>query len=503
MDKLREADATLLFEAVRKGDEDEVVRLLRAGVGAGSVDDEGRTALYHAALADRPGIVRLLLASGADPDLLCGPDADDLPLCAAAVGGHTAAVRALLAAGARPDRQEGFGFTAMAWATQLGHTGVVEALLEYGADPNLAHGDVPPLVLAARRGSLGSVQALLRHGATDRSEALAEARRWLGADVEAELRQGLLEQYGGDPAYTTVTRRVEECGGVTVVVEVLRDGEPLAGNEQQTGHGAIATVLERETGIQTPYEELASRALSLGDPGVDCWTESVDTLWQRGDEETFQAAVAWCASDDPLRQAFGVDVLAQLGMLGGERPFAARALPVLRELARETRVRELTESVVAALGHQRDPSAIPDILRHADHPDAEVRMRVAVALAGLVPGDGVEAIEALVALTRDGDTSVRDWATMALAGVDADTPLIRAALAERLDDRHADTVAEAARGLAMRQDPRAVDALARILSDGEPEGYARDTALEAVSHLADAKVRRWLEWTLPRIGRSY
>ncbi|WP_455354316.1 ankyrin repeat domain-containing protein [Streptomyces sp. SYSU K217416] len=486
-----------LFEAVISGEDDTVVRLLRAGIPAEATDEDGQTALYLAAVQDRPGIARLLLAAGADPDRPSGADSVDLPLCGAACGGHAEVVRALLAAGAQPDRREEFGYTAMTWAVQQGHAAAVEALLAHGASPDLAgpHGE-PPLVLAARRGSAGTVRALLEHGAAAKNEALGEARRWLGLDVAEELRRRLTSTYEGE--FETVTRRVEEHGGVTVIVELLGDGAPRAGDEQQTGHAAIATMLEAELGMQTPFAELAERALRCGDPANDDWFEPMYVLHRRGDEETFQAACAWCASGEPLRQAFAADVLGQLGFHSEEKPFAARSLPVLRELAREAVEPELIQSAVLALGHHGDAAALPEILRHAGHPDREVRYRVALALGGMVPGDHAEAIGVLVTLSRDTDERVRDWATMALAGVESDAPAIREALAARLDDDDTDAVAEAARGLAMRQDPRATEALVRILADEDPDGYAYSTAVQAMEYVVDGDVRMRLERTAPR-----
>lgn len=534
MTKESTAGVTALFEAVYDGDEDAVVRLLRAGVSADATDEDGQTPLYLAAVSDEVGIVRLLLAAGAEPDRGSGPDAGDLPLCGAAVGGHTEVVRALLAAGARPDLREAYGFTALRWTVTLGHAGTAEALLEYGADPDLPgpDGGEQPLVLAARRGSPSTVRALLRHGAGRGAQeaALAEARQWLERDVEQELCEGLLRTFkddgdgngdgnGDGDRYEVVARRVEEHGGVTVVVDLLRDGEPLAGNEQQTGHAAIATLLEGELGIRTPYAELAERALRCGDPKKDDWIESVLALWGRGDEETFQAAAAWCASDDPMCQAFAAEVLAQLGFASPEavgkasaeaaksgaepepdarRPFAGRALPLLRELSREARDPELIQAVVLGLGHHGDPAALPEILRHAGHPALEVRNQVALSLFGLVPSDHTEGIETLIALSRDTDAHVRDWATTALAVVKADTQQIREALAERLDDPDPGTAAEAARGLALRQDARATPVLARILADEDPDGPAHDTAAEAVRHIRDERLRRRLERTSPR-----
>ncbi|RDG35465.1 ankyrin repeat domain-containing protein, partial [Streptomyces corynorhini] len=382
-----------LFEAVYQGADDAVVALLRAGVPAEATDEEGRTALYLAAVSDAPGPVRLLLTAGADPDRPSGPEdgpaGGDLPLCAAACGGHTEVVRALLAAGAAPDRREAFELTALVWAVRQGFADTAEALLEYGADPRLAGpGGDPPLLLAARRGSTATVRVLLRYGADAVAPALAEARRWMPLDVARELRASLLRGFGD--GYETMVRRVDRIdtdGSVTVVVELLRDGEPVAGQEQQTGHAAVVTMLEAELGIVTPYEELAARALRCGDPRRDDWVESVAALWRRGDEETFLAATRWCASDEAELRTFGAEVLARLGSADGaqgESPFAGRAVPLLRELSRQAVEPELIRAVLDALGQHGDPAALPEVLRHTGHPDAGVRRRVALALTGPV-----------------------------------------------------------------------------------------------------------------------
>ncbi|MFJ6831177.1 ankyrin repeat domain-containing protein [Streptomyces sp. NPDC091209] len=234
-----------LFPAVYEGDEDAVVRLLRAGVSAEAVDEDGQSALYLAAVSDRPGVVRLLLATGAQPDRLSlGTDA---PLCGAACGGHTEVVRALLAAGANPDTVEAFGFTALTWALRRGHTAVAEALLLAGANPDRpGPTGEPPLVSAAHRGSVGCVRALLAHGAGARGEALAEARRLLGVGVEAELLASLARTHG--PGHPCVTQRHPSPEGITVEVQLLdAQGRPFAGDDLQTGHTEIITLLKAST----------------------------------------------------------------------------------------------------------------------------------------------------------------------------------------------------------------------------------------------------------------
>ncbi|WP_328772342.1 ankyrin repeat domain-containing protein [Streptomyces sp. NBC_00286] len=494
-----------LFTAVYEDDEDAVVRMLRAGASPESVDEDGQTVLYLATMiTDGPGVVRLLLAAGAEPDRLSS--GTDSPLCGAACGGHTEVVRALLAAGARPDLVEEFGFTAMAWAVQRGHAPVVAELLARGADPNrLGPNGEPSLVTAARRGSLGCVRALLEHGARARAEALTEARRWLSLDVAAELRAGLERTHG--TGHECVTRRYREDGGVTVEVRLLKAGEShTSGNDQQTGHAAIVTVLETSLGIAAPAPELADRALRCADPDNDDWTEAVTVLARRGDEETFRSAVLWCGDGaQPLLQVFGADVLGRLGAEGGPgqgeeavRPYAAQSVPLLRELARGAQDPLTLRCVVAALGQHQDPAALPEILRHARHADTGVRRAVAVALCGLVPASHAEGVARLVALSRDVDRDVRNWATTALAVLDADTPALRDALAALLGDPDAEVAAEAARGLAVRQDSRAIPVLERLLAEERPDSTPRATAEEAVEHIRDDRVRTLLASTLPR-----
>ncbi|MET8505721.1 ankyrin repeat domain-containing protein [Streptomyces sp. NPDC004787] len=489
-----------LFDSLFDGD-DAVVRALRAGADPDARDADGETPLYRAAVSNQPGAVRLLLAAGADPGRASGPEEGDLPLCGAACGGHTEVVRALLAAGAEPDQEEAFGFTALAWAVRLGHTEAARVLLAAGADPDRPGPDgLAPLTAAARRGSPSLVRALLDHGAGGLRTALDEARRWIGVDMAAVLRRGLVESGGAGETYEAVVRRVPEDGGVTVVVELLReDGAPSRGDERQTGHAAIATLLEGALGEPAAPEVLAERALRCGDPAGEDWTTAVDALAAGADgtaETVFVTATAWCAGPDPLRRALGARVLAALP------GYAAGAVPVLRRLAAETAgagdAREPAASVAAALGRCGDGAAVPELLGLAGHSDPEVRREVAAALAGIVPPGHAEAVRRITALSRDPDPRVRDWATLALAELPDDTPAVREALAARLADPDPETAAEAARGLALRQDPRAVDALARLLADSDPEGPARETALAALPHLADPRVRTRLEWTTPR-----
>lgn len=102
-----------------------------------------------------------------------------------------------------------------------------------------------------------------------------------------------------------------------------------------------------------------------------------------------------------------------------------------------------------------------------DYPDAEVRLAVAQSLPCGVDTDGPirdAVIEALITLTRDEETDVRDWACFGLGQTNANTPAAKDALATQLDDTDDDTRCEALLALAQTGDPRATTDLQRRLT---------------------------------------
>ncbi|MBB3910149.1 lyase [Sphingomonas desiccabilis] len=100
----------------------------------------------------------------------------------------------------------------------------------------------------------------------------------------------------------------------------------------------------------------------------------------------------------------------------------------------------------------------------------------------------------LIAMTRDGDLSNRDWATMLLASEDADTPEIREALLSAANDENDVVRAEALLGIAKRDRklalPLALDALS-----GEQASMAVFEAAELIADPLLVEVLR--PWTEP------
>lgn len=173
-------------------------------------------------------------------------------------------------------------------------------------------------------------------------------------------------------------------------------------------------------------------------------------------------------SADLVERETGCDLLFHASDLNeAVRGDVAAALVALAR--RETQGRVLW-ALARAIERTYDHRAVPVLVALAEHPDAEIRLQVAASFAGVVTGasDGPD-IRTLIALSRDPDPRVRNWATFTLGfQAEVDSGAIRAALWERTGDQDAEVREEGVRGLARRHDPRAVPLLLRLLQD--PQG---------------------------------
>ncbi|WP_246266830.1 ankyrin repeat domain-containing protein [Nonomuraea typhae] len=442
--------------------------------------------LYQAALKGDLEAVGALLAAGAGPD---EAGQEGLALCAAASWDRVAVIEALLAAGADVNAKESGGWHALLWAAANGNADAARTLIEAGAlvdEPN-EDGDTP-LTLAARRGALGAVRVLLEGGANpekydgDGDSPLDIALTWVGVHLETAL----LDQIGQEDWEYVVARQFAKDGTELVTVAGRSaDGEQSEQVQAQRGHAAVATLLEDAAGVYTPIPELITRALSHRDTDEDAetWWIVADSLGKRADEEAYEALSRLCVSEDAREREFGVDAIAQFGVTeDGEKPFLERTLPLLLKMATTEGNPQVLRSVLAGLGHQGDPRALPAVLDILGRPDHKRTMTDPIALADVLPPDHAEGLALLIGMTRDDDAEVRDWATAGLSSLEADTPEIREALALRLDDADLRTVAEATRGLAARGDARAGAGVKRVLAESD-DAYEREMVTEAAARL--------------------
>jgi HEAT repeat protein len=190
----------------------------------------------------------------------------------------------------------------------------------------------------------------------------------------------------------------------------------------------------------------------------DARWEIVNRLHWRGTREVFEAAREMCTSPHAFERTLGADVLAQLGL--GKRPFRAETVPILLRLLDDQHP-QVIYSAAIALGHNRDTSIVGPLSGLVHHPSKDVRFGVVFGLLSL---EDPRAVEALIALSKDADPEVRDWATFGLgAEIALDTPPIRDALLARVRDADLETRADALLGLARRGDQRVVEPLLEAL----------------------------------------
>ncbi len=207
----------------------------------------------------------------------------------------------------------------------------------------------------------------------------------------------------------------------------------------------------------------------------DVW-EPMAVLHYRGGIEEFKIGKKLTESKNPEDRCIGADVLAQLGW--EDKTFDDESVEILIELLNDSD-NDVIYCAAVGLGHRGSPASISYLLKLIDHKDAQVRYGITFGLCGQ---EDEAAIEALIKLSKDSDFDVRNWAVFGLGSQnDIDTPSIREALLERLNDENHEIRGEALVGLARRKDKRVFDAL---LKEWELDSVSM-LSLEAAEELAN------------------
>ena len=154
---------SLLILAIREGSVGAVRALIAARANVNSRNALGETALMLAALRGDLEVVRQLLVHGAEVN----PSGNWTPLIYAAVKGSVEISRLLLAYGAQINAAaDSNGLTALMMAAREGHVALVAFLLASDADPNLkSHDGITALAAARQREHKEIVELLVKAGA--------------------------------------------------------------------------------------------------------------------------------------------------------------------------------------------------------------------------------------------------------------------------------------------------------------------------------------------------
>ena len=158
------AHASNLWSLASKGDLAGVKAAVAAGADVNAKYNYGDTPLYVATVKNHPGVVKYLLAHGANPN---AKDAkfSRTALHLAAQLGHADIAKLFLAYGADVNARDKYGSTPLHLAA-FDDPNIVKLLLAHAADPNAKdkYGDTP-LYEAASNGRSVVVKLLLAHGA--------------------------------------------------------------------------------------------------------------------------------------------------------------------------------------------------------------------------------------------------------------------------------------------------------------------------------------------------
>ena len=144
-----------------------IVTAMCIGACSGSKEEQGEELLRAVAKGQSDRVQALLEQSGVDPNTLVGPEGMHA-LFLASGSGDARIVRMLLESGAEPDLKTGQGFSALGISSTYGRTEVIEILLDHGADVNRNFGPDgswgTALHYAAADGHEDAVRLLLRRG---------------------------------------------------------------------------------------------------------------------------------------------------------------------------------------------------------------------------------------------------------------------------------------------------------------------------------------------------
>ena len=233
-----------LIEAVRDGDHATLLSLLDRkdlDINAGRAD--GSTALAWAAYMDDERAVELLLRARADVD-----KANDFhgvtPLSLACANGNSGMVKKLLAAGADPNQAQQSGETPLMSCANTGAVEGVRALLKRGADVNARENkeDQTALMWAAAEKHSRVVELLVSNGAN------VEARSRIVPKPEPHVIEMSLDESIWPSNYPDTTRWEEVSGGFTALYFTAQKGDI----------DSARILLEAGADIDAPHPELGS-----------------------------------------------------------------------------------------------------------------------------------------------------------------------------------------------------------------------------------------------------
>lgn len=249
---------SFLFEAVRQDNVTALQGILELGVEIDKRDRDDLTPLVIGCISGSVEILKVLIASGANVNLLCrgeipensGIDGGWTPLMFACCRGHLDIVKCLIDSGASI-RAKSKRFTPLSLAARNGYLEIVEFLLKHGVNVNSSSGDnTTALIDAALKNQLETVRCLIKNGASVNHHSKNGITALLVAAKKGHLEivRLLIESYGDvssqNSSKDTPVISAVRMGHFEVVRLLIRSNAPI-NDQNEMGQTSLTIASSR------------------------------------------------------------------------------------------------------------------------------------------------------------------------------------------------------------------------------------------------------------------
>jgi ankyrin repeat protein len=236
---LSAAGTSEVADAVMRGDQAAVEKLVEQHADVNAPQADGATALHWAVFQSDKATVDLLLGAGANPK--AANHDGSTPLWLACINGDAPVIAALLKAGADANEHLPLGRSPLMVASRTGNVAAMNVLLDHGADVNAKETlrGTTPLMWAADEGHAAAIQLLIEHGADIKARSdKAERGRGPALGKSNDPRKAV-EALGKALAAGIPTPQLGAVGTTSLVPVVPEKGSGARRGKVGAGAGAL------------------------------------------------------------------------------------------------------------------------------------------------------------------------------------------------------------------------------------------------------------------------